>query len=268
MRLLAFQHFQPSAVILDSPFPWEREENVTVPPATSGNTETRESEVLVVQQDGFQESSLQIDASLPSSLEEEKPDPEQEVDGTSASQSGEETPGKVDEKDVKKAFMKNGDENFEDMSSSENDHVQADVTAARNGVRREDLVSKPPVESVVVEALSEDEMQFMQFVTKRWQRETYTSRVLVIYMDWDQFNAQDLVLFFNSFKLRRGVVQSAAIYTSLTKDYRTGCKMNYKLAVLTCDSVQTACRICIQCDSMACESTTGKLYFEFVSDNH
>ncbi len=49
--------------------------------------------MLVVQQDCFKESPLQIDVFLPSSLEEEKPDPEQEVDETSASQSEQEAPG-------------------------------------------------------------------------------------------------------------------------------------------------------------------------------
>ncbi len=112
------------------------------------------------------------------------------------------------------------------------------------------------------ETISEDEMQL---VRKRYGR--YPTSHLILYdMDWDCFKAQDLVLFFNSFKPSRGVRQSAAIYTSLTEDYRTGHKMNCKLAVLTCDPVQTACRICIQCDGMECESTTGKLYFEFVPD--
>ncbi len=54
---------QPSAVHVNGPFPWEREENVVVPRPTSGNTETRESEVLDDSQpDNFQDPSLQTDA--------------------------------------------------------------------------------------------------------------------------------------------------------------------------------------------------------------
>ncbi len=172
------------------------------------------------------------------------------MDSTSTSQPKEdEAPGKVEEQEVKKAFMKNRDGNIEDLSSSEEDHVQGNVTAAHNGVRGRDLVSKPAVESVVVEALSEDEIQL---VKKHRGRLPFDSRLMFYPSQddvddgaWDQVKAQDLVLFFNSLKPRRGVVQSAAIYTCLTGHYRTGHQVNYKYAELTCDSVETACHISI-----------------------
>ncbi len=264
---VVFRDAQRRGLPVVGPCPWEREENVAEPPATSGNAKPLESEVPVSQQDSFPESPLQIDASLPSSLEE-KPDPEQEVDETSASQSEEEAPGKVEEKDVKKPFMKNrGDKNIEDLLSSEEDHIQGDVTAAPNSVRGGDLVSKPAVESVVVEALSEDEIQL---VRKRRGKLPLDSRLMFYPSQddvadgvWDQFEAQDLVLFFNSLKPRKGVVRSAAIYTCLTEYCRTGHKMNYKYAELTCDSVETACRIFLQCHEMVCKFSTKYFWFEF-----
>ncbi len=72
-------------------------------------------------------------------MEEESSDPEQEVDGstgtftvqstgTSVSHPEEGTPGKLEEKDMKKVFMKSGDKNNEgDLSSSEECHVRLQV---------------------------------------------------------------------------------------------------------------------------------------------
>ena len=126
---------QPFSVFVNYTFPWGREENAVVPLATSGDAKTLESEVLVGEEDSSQESSLQTVASETSSLEGEKPDPVAfeagEVDGTSTSQPKEqETPGKLEEKE-------NGNENNEDLSSVERDHVQhqGDVTAAPESVR-------------------------------------------------------------------------------------------------------------------------------------
>ncbi len=123
-------------------------------------------------------------------MEEEKFDPEQEVDGSSASQPEEGTPGKLEEK---KAFMKNGDENSEgDLSLSEEDYaVQVDVTATPDSVRGGNFVSGP-----------EDEFQLVS----NCHGKKNSLHVLVCSMDWDCFKAQDLVLFFNSFKPSGGVI--------------------------------------------------------------
>ena len=108
---------------------------------------------------------------------EEKPNPEQEVDGTSvdgSSQPEEGPPGKSEEK---KAFVKNGYENNEGDQSSSEDHVQVDVTATPDTVRAGNLVSSPEVEFDIEESASEDEIQ----LARKHYRGSPTLR-LVVYL--------------------------------------------------------------------------------------